>query len=124
MYLYPNNSTISTSLVSSSDIYIKAKLDSAQSKQNLTPTQSAINIISSDFMNRYVNTFSLSEISFTESTISSIWNEGIQMFSGDISTATIIEAPSFLDTNRIITKVDRIFVSRKDEDSMNVATAS
>ena len=75
-------------------------------------------------MNRYVNTFSLSEISFTESTISSIWNEGIQMFSGDISTATIIEAPSFLDTNRIITKVDRIFVSRKDEDSMNVATAS
>ena len=124
MYLYPNNSTISTSLVSSSDIYIKAKLDSAQSKQNLTPTQSAINIISSDFMNRYVNTFSLSEISFTESTISSIWNEGIQMFSGDISTATIIEAPSFLDTNRIITKVDKIFVSRKDEDSMNVATAS
>jgi hypothetical protein len=71
--LYPNDVNTLTSLSNSSNEYMRSKLDSVQSMQNLAPTHSAINIITSDFMTRYMRTFPAEELRQTESTISSIW---------------------------------------------------
>ena len=71
--LYPNDVNTLTSLSNSSNEYMISKLDSVQSMQNLAPTHSAINIITSDFMTRYMRTFPAEELRQTESTISSIW---------------------------------------------------
>jgi hypothetical protein len=103
--LYPNDSNMFRSLENSSNTYIKAKLDSAQSKKNLIPTKNAIYVIRNDFIDRYMKTFPLDEISQTESTITSKWNEGVRMFNEGISTTTLNKYESFIDTNRIITTV-------------------
>jgi hypothetical protein len=111
MFISPNDSTISTALVNSSNIYAKAILDTGQNIQNLTPSYSAVNIISNDFMQRYMNTFSIDEIKQTENKISSIWNEGLQMFNGDISTVTVNQWQSFVDLdNKIVKGVDTITI--------------
>jgi len=103
--LYPNDSNMFRSLENSSNTYIKAKLDSAQTKKNLIPTKNAIYVIRNDFIDRYMKTFPLDEISQTESTITSKWNEGVRMFNEGTSTTTLNTYESFIDTNRIITTV-------------------